>query len=319
MIAEFEDKGVKNFFIPIPPKKKTIILEEKYIENAKYNVLIIDISKHSKIINLRIKNNEVKNFDFVPELPSYIKALEFLPNENVKKRKEVVLCCHGWEGRGLNFFKFIPKLQEKGFRVLALDFSLHGKSKDGCKYSGCTVFGHTLNAVIRELNKPVYIIAHSMGNSAFEINYRLSNNEEKQLVKKYVGISAMNKYYDAAVGHVKILKFDNEDELIRGYCESKKELFGVNIHDIVLENDVISLDIPILLVHDLNDKEISFEKTAVLKDKMKNKTYTINGKSYPSFYQTEGLGHRRILRDDNVVNMVVNFLSNVVTEIPKVN
>ncbi|ORX65769.1 alpha/beta-hydrolase [Anaeromyces robustus] len=307
MTVEFENKDVNDFFIPVPPKK-ILKMEEDFDATAKYNIITIDISKHSKIIEERIKKNEIKNFDFVPELPLNIKALEFLPNEHVKKHEEIVLCCHGWEGRGLNFFKFIPKLQEKGFRVLALDFPLHGHSKGGCKYSGCTVFGHTLNAVIRELNQPIYIIAHSMGNGAFEVNCRLSNQIEKQLVKKYVGIAAMNKYYDAALGHIKIFKLENEKELIKDYCEHKKELFGIDINDIVLEKDVILLDIPILFVHDLNDKEIDYEQTFVLKDKMKRKTYTINGNIYSSFHKTVGLGHRRILRDENVVDVVVNFL-----------
>jgi len=306
---EFENKDVKKFFIPVPPKK-VAKWEEDFNETAHYNVITIDISDHTQTINERIKNNKVKNFDFVPELPSSIKVLEFLPNENVKKREEVVLCCHGWEGRGLNFFKFIPGLQEKGFRVLAIDFPLHGVNKDcKCEYSGCTVFGHTINAIIRSLNQPVYIMAHSMGNGAFEINCRLSNEKEKNLVKKYVGIAAMNYYYDAVVGHIKIFKLENEDELIKDYIDNKKILFGIDIDDIVLENDVLKLDIPILFVHDLNDKEIPYEKTEVLKDKMKRKSYTINGVSYPTFCKTEGLGHRRILRDDKVVKTVVDFLS----------
>jgi len=308
MTVELENKDVNDFFIPVPPKKISK-LEKEFEETAKYNVITIDISNHTEIINERIKKNEIKNFDFVPELPTYIKALEFLPNENKEERDEIVLCCHGWEGRGLNFFKFIPKLQERGFRVLALDFPLHGESQGHCKYSGCTVFGHTLNAVIRNLNKSVYVIAHSMGNGAFEVNCRLSDTKEKQLVEKYVGIAAMNKYYDAAVGHVKIFKLENEKELIQDYCEHKKENFGVNIHDIVLENDVIPLNIPILLVHDLNDKEIDYEKTAYLKNKLKIQSYTVNNITYPTFYKTEGLGHRRILRDDKVVERVVDFLS----------
>jgi len=308
MTVELETKDVNDFFIPVPPKKVQE-LEKNFEETAKYNVITIDISNHTDIIKERIKKNEVKIFDFVPELPTYIKALEFLPNENIEKREEIVLFCHGWEGRGLNFYKFIPKFQERGFRVIALDFPLHGKSQCPCKYSGCTVFGHTLNAVIRNLNKPVFVIAHSMGNAAFEINCSLSNTKEKQLIKRYVGIAAMNKYYDAVIGHIKIFKLENEEELIKDYCDHKKENFGINVHDIVLENDVIPLNIPILFVHDLNDKEIDYEKTAYLKDKMKIKSYTVNGVTYPTFYKTEGLGHRRILRDDKVVERVVDFLS----------
>ncbi|ORX55913.1 alpha/beta-hydrolase [Piromyces finnis] len=306
---DFENKDVTEFFIPVPPKK-IATWEEEFKETANYNVVTIDISNHSHIINERIKNSQIKNLDFVPELPCSIKVLEFSPKENVEKRDEIVLCCHGWEGRGLNFYKFIPGLQEKGFKVLAIDFPLHGENRESdCKYSGCTVFGHTLNAIIRTLNQPVYVLAHSMGNGAFQVNCRLSNEKEKRLVKKYVGIAAMNYYYDAVVGHIKIFKLENEKELIQDYIDHKKILFGIDINDIVLEKDVLTLDIPILFIHDLNDKEIPYEKTLVLKDKMKRKDYCIDGVNHPTFCRTEGLGHRRILRDDTVVQTVINFFN----------
>ena len=43
----------------------------------------------------------------------------------------------------------------------------------------------------------------------------------------------------------------------------------------------------------------------------KYQTYKIGDKEYPCFHKTKGLGHRRILRDDNVVDLVVDFISNI--------
>ena len=41
------------------------------------------------------------------------------------------------------FFKFNPKLTEKGFRVLAPDFPVYGKT---CGHeTGCHVFGFSIN------------------------------------------------------------------------------------------------------------------------------------------------------------------------------
>ena len=43
----------------------------------------------------------------------------------------------------------------------------------------------------------------------------------------------------------------------------------------------------------------------------KFQAYKINDKEFPCFYKTTGLGHRRIIRDDNVVKVVVDFISNI--------
>ena len=43
----------------------------------------------------------------------------------------------------------------------------------------------------------------------------------------------------------------------------------------------------------------------------KDQTYKIGDKEYPCFHKTSGLGHRRILRDDSVVKLVVDFISNI--------
>ena len=99
---------------------------DKEFENSnKFNILKIPFQNHIDIINERISKNTTSfKFTRIPNLPKELIVYEFLPNPEIPRRKETIICVHGWDGRGLNFYKFIPKLQEKGFRVLAPDFPI---------------------------------------------------------------------------------------------------------------------------------------------------------------------------------------------------
>ena len=79
-------------------------------------------------------------------MPEEITVLEFLPEENIEKRQCTVICSHGFEGRGTNFYKFIQKLTEKGFRVLAPDYPLHGNT--GGTEAGLHGLGWSLNCIL---------------------------------------------------------------------------------------------------------------------------------------------------------------------------
>ena len=43
----------------------------------------------------------------------------------------------------------------------------------------------------------------------------------------------------------------------------------------------------------------------------KFKTYKIGDNEFNCFYKTSGLGHRRIIRNDNVLRLVADFISNI--------
>ena len=60
-----------------------------------------------------------------------------------------------------------------------------------------------------------------------------------------------------------------------------------------------ALNIPLLVIHDENDKEVSVEQGRKI------------AAAYPEakFIETKGLGHRRILGDSNVVEAVAKFIA----------
>ncbi|ORX75055.1 alpha/beta-hydrolase [Anaeromyces robustus] len=306
-----------------PPSKKEPEWEIEFEKNVPYQILKVPFDKHIKEIEKRkeIEKSTPYEIVLIPSFPKELTVLEYLPNPNVPKREETIICVHGWGGRSLNFFKFIPKLQDKGFRVLAPDFPQHGKT-DGPETGG-HVFGHSINNLIRYVNGPVYLITHSLGNVAFCINYAISTEEERKLIKRYVGIAIPNEYNDIMVAFENLIGLSNRSHPY--FVEENIKWLGEDFTKNMVFGEIVkNYNIPTLLIHDKNDKELDFDKALQTASLLPYKTYKINNNnnnnnnnnsnnndnnSKPTFFISEGLGHRRIIRDDGIVDRVVEFLS----------
>ena len=245
----------------------------------------------------------------IPELPSEITVLEFLPEENIEKKEATIICVHGWEGRGTNFYKFIPKLTSKGFRVLAPDFPMHGKTSG--TETGCHVFGFSLNCILNYIKVPAILLVHSLGNGAACTNYYISDEKTRNQIKGFIGIGVPDKFTDYIRNFGNMMGLDDYTNNL--FLEKNSERLGIDIKYFVVSDTIKNFNYPCLIVHDDKDKEVSIE-WAINSSKYiqpKYQTYKIGDKEYPCLHKTSGLGHRRILRDDGVVDVVVDFISNI--------
>ena len=286
--------------------------EAEFEKTTKHNILKIPTAGYKERAAKFEENNKDRKdmkLTHVPELPEEITVLEFLPYENIEKKKATIVCVHGWEGRGTNFYKFIPKLTEKGFRVLAPDFPKHGNT--GGPESGCHTFGHTLNCILNYINEPTILLVHSVGNAATCVNYYLSDEKTRNQIKGYVGISSPDAFRDSIIDFGKSVGFDDYTNNL--FVEKNSERLGIEVRFFVVSEIIKNFNYPCLIVHDDKDKEIPFDWGVNVSKHIPEKfqTYKIGDKEYPCFHKTSGLGHRRIIRDDNVANVVVDFISNI--------
>ena len=286
--------------------------EAEFEKSTKHNVLKIPTAGYKERAEKFEENNKDRpemKLTHIPELPEEITVLEFLPEENVEKRKATIVCAHGWEGRGTNFYKFIPKLTEKGFRVLALDYPMHGNT--GGTESGCHTFGYSLNCVLNYINGPTILLVHSIGNGATCVNYYISDEKTRNQIKGYVGIAPPDVFKDNIIEFGKSVGFDDYTNNL--FVEKNSERLGIDVRFFVVSEIIKNFNYPCLIIHDDKDKEIKFECGLKVSKNIPEQfqTYKIGDKEYPCFHKTSGLGHRRILRDDNVVNVVVDFISNI--------
>ena len=171
LFPDYVANNITNLFFT-PRKIEQQEYEKEFENSTKHNILKIPTEGYRERASKFEENNkdrkEIK-LNSIPNLPSEIIVLEFLPDENSPKRDSTIICVHGWEGRGTNFFKFIPKLTQKGFRVWAPDFPMHGKT--GGEETGCHIFGFALNCILNYLQTPAILLVHSLGNGATCTNY----------------------------------------------------------------------------------------------------------------------------------------------------
>ena len=286
--------------------------EAEFEKTTKHNILKIPTEGYKeRAAKFEENNKERKDMKLnrIPELPSEITVLEFLPEENIEKKEATIICVHGWEGRGTNFYKFIPKLTSKGFRVLAPDFPMHGKTSG--TETGCHVFGFSLNCILNYIKVPAILLVHSLGNGAACTNYYISDEKTRNQIKGFIGIGVPDKFTDYIRNFGNMMGLDDYTNNL--FLEKNSERLGIDIKYFVVSDTIKYFNYPCLIVHDDKDKEVSIE-WAINSSKyiqQKYQTYKIGDKEYPCLHKTSGLGHRRILRDDGVVDVVVDFISNI--------
>ncbi len=201
-----------------------------------------------------------------------------------------VLAVHGWAGRGTQFRKMVEPLNKAGFKLVAIDGPAHGKS-DGSK-TEIREFSRVISAVYQQENACA-IIAHSFGGvaSLYAISEGLQNKIQINIASPTIGEEIIQTF-------LKALKASQDiGKRFRNYIIQKTgqpfEYFSALS---IIKR--IPIELNLLLVHDLADPEVSIEHPKALRS------------VYPpaELLQTNGLGHNRILKDDEVIQQIVTFI-----------
>ena len=200
-----------------------------------------------------------------------------------------VLLVHGWGGAASQLEAFVGPLVAAGRRVVAFDGPAHGKSPE--KSTNLLEFAE-LVAEVGGQEGATAVLGHSFGAAAVLYGIQLGFAPERVALVSSFSSSEKNL---ARFGDVLGLGED-----IRGRLHTRVERFFEG-HDEgwVLHNLVGRFPQPALLVHDRADKEIPYEESVDLHG------------AWPGsrLVSTDGLGHRRILKDPGVVAEVTGFLT----------
>ena len=192
---------------------------------------------------------------------------------------------------------------------MAPDFPMHGNT--GGTETGCHVFGFALNCILNYIKTPVILLVHSLGNGATCTNYYISDDETRNQIKGFVGIGVPDTFEDYIKKFGTSVGLDDYTNYL--FLDKNSERLGIDVHYFVVSATIKYFNYPCLIVHDEKDKEVKIE-WAINSSKFipqKFQTYKIGDKEYPCLYKTSGLGHRRIMRDDKVVEVVVDFIDNI--------
>ena len=201
-----------------------------------------------------------------------------------------VLLVHGWSGRGAQLGEFIAPLVDAGFQVVTFDAPAHGRS------SGSETNIKEVSEVILKLARdlaPVHgVVAHSFGLPC--VLYAFS---QQPFGKRVVGIGApatldglMDKFARQLALSARTVK------ILRGILERR---FGEDVWTrFSAQSMAAHAAVPALIIHDHDDRDVSWHEGEAI----------ANAWPHARFLRTEGLGHRRVLRDRDVIARVVEFI-----------
>ncbi|OIQ22486.1 MAG: alpha/beta hydrolase [Flavobacterium sp. MedPE-SWcel] len=224
---------------------------------------------------------------------------EYLDIESLDKKIRVyhygtsdkkVLLVHGWSGRGTQLWAIAEELIKNGYSTVSFDAPAHGKS------SGKTSNMLEFIASIQELNKKYgpfeYAIGHSLG--AMSV---LNSIKQGLTVKKAIIIGSGDKIEDILSDFISKLGMNiaTRKKMIALF-ENK---FDAKINDYSAYVAAKEVHIPVLVIHDKDDKDVPATASQHIHEHLEKSELMI----------TEGLGHRKILGNGEVIKRTIQFIT----------
>ncbi len=200
-----------------------------------------------------------------------------------------VLLVHGWSGRGSQFHKIIEALLEKGFYVVAIDAPAHGGNKQ--KHTSMLEFVDAIEVSQNQFGPFDYAIGHSLGGMAI-FNALEANLKPNKIVT--IGTP------------------DNIRHVVLDFCEKvhaspkvAERIIKKIENQFVMKTEHASTDYLAqkfnpagLIIHDEDDRDVGVDNAIELAKHWPNANLII----------TKGLGHRRVLMEQKVIDAIVGFL-----------
>jgi len=205
------------------------------------------------------------------------------------KSEHKILLVHGWSGRGTQLFKIADELLQNGYLTISFDAPAHGKSE------GKTTIMSEFIASILEIEKefgPFEIaIGHSLGGMSV-----LNAIKDGLKVNKAVIIGSGDIVQDILDEF--IFKLGLKKEIGDDLRDLFEEKYKVKMDDFSAYRAAQKIKIPVLVIHDNDDPEVPVKAGIHIHQNLEQ----------GRLYLTDGLGHRKILGNHNVIKKTLEFI-----------
>ena len=233
---------------------------------------------------LHMERESVQKSILVPEIQKEIVVYEY------GKSDKKVLLVHGWSGRGTQLVKIADELLKMGYMTISFDAPAHGKSKGNS--SIMIEFIASILEIEKQYGPFEFAIGHSLGGMSV-----LNAIKQNLQVKKAVIIGSGDIIQDIIDDFICKLQLKPEYGIkLRDHFEAK---FGGKMDDYSAYKAAEKTEIPVLVIHDKDDDDVSVKAAYNIQKHLKQSEIMI----------TEGLGHRKILGDETVIQKIREFIS----------
>jgi pimeloyl-ACP methyl ester carboxylesterase len=233
---------------------------------------------------LYMERESVQKSILVPEIQKEIVVYEY------GKSDKKVLLVHGWSGRGTQLVKIADELLKMGYMTISFDAPAHGKSKGN--YSIMTEFIASILELEKQYGSFEFAIGHSLGGMSV-----LNAIKQNLQVKKAITVGSGDVIQDIIDDFIHKLQLRPEFGIkLRNHFEAK---FGGKMDDYSAYKGAEKIEIPVLVIHDKDDDDVSVKAAYHIHEHLQGSELMI----------TEGLGHRKILGDEAVIEKIKKFIS----------
>ncbi len=210
-----------------------------------------------------------------------------------------VLLVHGWSGRGAQLGAFIAPLLKAGFRVVTFDAPGHGRSTG--RRSSVVEITQAVVDVARTAGPLLAVVAHSIGTAATTVALRKGLNVERLV---YLSPPGHLEYFLSGMAAL----FGLRPETAKRAKERIENRFGVawwTLEPFMLAG---SMTAPLDIFHDREDREVPWVQAHALAARWPGSR----------LITTVGLGHRRIIKDPELIASAVRFIGEREESLPSV-
>lgn len=233
---------------------------------------------------LHMERESVQKSILVPEIQKEIVVYEY------GKSEKKILLVHGWSGRGTQLVKIADEMLKMGYMTISFDAPAHGKSKGNS--SIMIEFIASILEIEKQFGPFEFAIGHSLGGMSI-----LNAIKQNLQVKKAVTIGSGDIIQDIIDDFIHKLKLKPEFGIkLRDYFETK---YGGKMDDYSAYKAAEKTNITVLVIHDKNDDDVSIKAAYNIQKHLKQSEIMI----------TEGLGHRKILGDEAVIEKIKEFIT----------
>ncbi|MFF7603765.1 alpha/beta fold hydrolase [Streptomyces parvulus] len=206
-----------------------------------------------------------------------------------------VLLVHGWQSRASRLSAFVPGLLERGHSVVAFDAPAHGEA--GGRGTTILDYRDIVTALHTEYGVFDGLIAHSMG--VLGSFFGLRNGVVARKVVTISGVCDFDYLVEEFSAELRVrdrLKARLHDEIrVRLFPDLPRDEVPFSLTDMTG-----TVRAPLLVIHDEDDTRIRADQGRRIAGAFGDRARLV---------LTNGLGHRRILGDEEVVRTVLDFVA----------
>jgi pimeloyl-ACP methyl ester carboxylesterase len=209
-----------------------------------------------------------------------------------KQHDPVVLLVHGWSTTTRSMTNFLDLLMKHNYQVISYDALRHGES--GGKFSDLAGWADSVHAVLENIGDVECIVAHSFGTAAVTVASKLGLNTKKLVfIAPIADMSAVAHKVGHQLG-IPMKIIDKMHTYTWKHNEKSFSKYGKDWETLLQSN----FQVPTLIFHDKEDREIGIEHSELLCKRW----------PWAKLISTKGLGHRKILDDEDVAKGMLGFI-----------